>query len=281
MAPPNADGRVVLRGPKSPAWSCKQYDRTANRVSRIVCACGAKSPADDARKARLADEKAAARHGDQQHRHRQGGGGAFDLSSVVEALRKEMRQELSTFKGTGARQNKAPPAPEASQPSEDDSLLGQIEALEATLAGFKRTKYEGPLVAQTEAALAALRAQRPESKAPLAQTTSINGRLQRLRRKLTKLEQVKEDKEAAVGAARQALEEAEADRDAHLAEITDTSAAIAEAEREVQQAVQRAKQKELVAEVIAANPLGQQLGAWAAGILEGLLGKVLAKAAPP
>eukprot|EP00959_Pyramimonas_sp_CCMP1952_P080579 1683831-Pyramimonas_sp.AAC.1 len=100
-----------------------------------------------------------------------------------------MRQELSAFKGTGASQNKAPPAPETSQPSGDDNLLGQIEALEATLAGFKCTKYEGPLVAQTEAALAALRAQRLESKAPLAQVTSINGRLQRLRGKLTKLEQ--------------------------------------------------------------------------------------------
>ena len=284
------EGKAVLRGPKLPTWACSKCDRTANWASRVVCACGCKAPGDIARKARQAHDKLEA----SGRAPRRAQAGQTDVSSIVEQLRKEMRKEFADIKsGAGATGASKPPAAPDPAPAEDDPTQGQIEQLEATLAGFRKTKFTGPLVASTEAALAALRTQRLESKTPQAQVLTLNSRLQRLKGKHTHLEQAKEQKSNAVEAARKALDEALADQAAHEKELSTTSASIAELEREVQQAVQKVapsggggqpadatQQKEIVAEVLAKSPAGQQLGEGANKILGDLLGQCLAKVAP-
>ncbi|CAK0809161.1 unnamed protein product, partial [Prorocentrum cordatum] len=221
---------------------------------------------------------------------------------VKEVLAKEVGALKQQRDPPGAGPPQPPPAE-----SGDDPLLDQIEALESTVAGLKRAKLSGQLLVDAEAQLASLRAQRLEAKTPQNHVIVLNGKLTRLRGKLERLEKAKSAKQQAVDDARAALDQCLADQVAHEKDTQNTRGAIETAEREVQAAVLKvargagpahggagaglsqafcsqldaAEQRRLVEELLAPDPLGQQVGAGAGKILVTLLGRAMAKAAPP
>ena len=123
----NGGKKAVLRGAKLPTWACSKCERTANWACRVVCQCGAKAPADVAKRARAAHDKLEA-GGRSPKGPDGGGGGQRDLAAALAKLAKEV---ASLKQGAAATEpDKSPPPAQL-----DDPLQVQIEALEASHAG--------------------------------------------------------------------------------------------------------------------------------------------------
>ncbi|CAK0828470.1 unnamed protein product, partial [Prorocentrum cordatum] len=169
-----------------------------------------------------------------------------------------------------------------------------LDALEATVARYKKAGIEGASFTGAEKHPAAWRAQRLEAESPQTQVIALNGRLSGLKGKLAKLETGKDDKAKAAEEARKDLGQRIADREAHATDLDNTKLAILEVEREVQAAAPRlapaaapgggahqapapaldaAQQEALSQEVLAEGASAPRLAPGAAKVLVGLLGK--------
>ena len=262
MAPAAAAGAkggdgAVLRGPRTPFWSCN-CGQDANWANRVACrGCGKAPPRTIVDKARAADRAAAqaARDGPRQPAARPGAA----AESAQAAKDRKRIQELEKQVAALARERGAgegAPADAAAAMDVDagdgDSDGVSIEDLEKVLRDSERLlKSDHPVVQRLREDLDARKAKRWGSKKASARLRATEAKIER---------------------ARKAVE-------THKAEAAAAEAALAAAQRAMQESLETVKRHEEELVVIQAE-LASQPGAGAAALfgLTGLPPQLLANA---